>query len=144
MKKLIFVITIVAAVMFFKLGVSACEVDQTRETEKIQISDSKAEAKVEKLVAKANKKIDKKIENAVAKSETIVEDYENGDITEKQKDKKIDRLVQKLLDQTNAISEKTRNKCAELGYEVICEWIPVEIDGEIIMVDPIYIKGKIK
>ena len=144
MKKLIFVLTIVAAVMFFKLGVSACEVDQSAENVKNLITDSKAEVKVEKLVSEANKKIDKEIENAVAKSETIAEDYEYGNNTEKQKDKKIDKLVQKLIDQTNAISEKTRNKCADLGYEVICEWVEVEIDGETIMVDPIYIKGKIK
>ncbi len=80
---------------------------------------------VQKAVDKTNIKIEKEIDKAVTKSlkETSLE--------------KIEQIINKLLDKTNDMSAKMVEKAAESGVVVVCEWVPVEINGQIIMVDPL-------
>lgn len=131
-------------VLMFSISVSAQVTTDSTVTEVTsEVSEASTEnlEKVEAIVDKANEKIEKKIDNAVAKSERIVAKYENDKLTEAEKDAKIDELVTGLIDKTNAISLKARTRCEKLGYTVECEWIEVEIDGQIILVDPLYIVG---
>lgn len=76
-------------------------------------------------IDKTNVKIENEIEKAVSKSfeETSLE--------------KINTIIVKLLDKTNDMSAKMVEKAAESGIVVVCDWVPVEINGEIIMVDPL-------
>lgn len=137
---LVFVLSLVFSISF-TVSAQVKETGTTEvETEVSQASDETLE-KVEGIIAKANERIEKKIANAVARSEKIVAKYEKGKLTESEKDAKIDALVTGLIDKTNQISLKARTRCEKLGYETVCEWVEVEIDSKIILVDPLYIVG---
>lgn len=132
---LVFVLT-----LLFSISVSAQVTYEASEAATIEASEENLE-KVEAIVDKANQRIEKKINNAVEKSQRIVAKFEDGKLTEAEKDTKINELVTTLIDKTNAISQKSRTRCEKLGYTVECEWIEVEIDGNVVMVDPLYIVG---
>lgn len=79
-------------------------------------------------VEEANEKIDELIAEAIEE-------------TEDKTNKEIDNIIEELINDTNRMSEETINESAELGYEVVCEWIEVLIGGRIILIDPLRIVG---
>jgi hypothetical protein len=93
---------------------------------------SEDEVEYEKIssgVNKTNEKIDKMIDKAVEDAE------------EKNKIDKIDKIKEKLIDGTNKKAANMKKRAANKGIVVECDWVDVEIGGEIIKIDPLRIAG---
>jgi hypothetical protein len=119
MKRKIFA-TITAFVMILSMtaGFSAFATDvNTTETQSISVTDAKTKA-AEKIVETANKVIVKLVE-----------------VAQSQQDPDIDKLVAL----TNLISKNAINAAANLGVEVVCEYVAYEINGQIVLIDPLRI-----
>lgn len=82
---------------------------------------------VDELVANANQEIEELILDAQAKAEA--------------KPDKTEKIIEKLLDKTQKISDKTVEKGEALGVEILCEYVEVEINGIIVLVDPLTVVG---
>lgn len=92
---------------------SACSVPGFVPTGK---ADSKNLAKAEKIVAQANRKIDLWVAHA---QHTAKNDVPQLLV-------KIDRLV-----------EQTRRQVNQLGFDLQCEYVAYEIDGQTVLIDPL-------
>jgi len=93
------------------------------------------------VVNHANEKIQTIIETTQAKSANILMKYETGSITLAQKELETTTLIEKMLTKTNSISSKAIKKALTLGFSVECTFVEVIIDGQIILVDPLFIVG---
>ncbi len=115
-------------------------------------------AEVQADVNETNATIDAMIEMYVGISYNIVGEYNymvgiaNQNLSDKelekelrklenQKNKDIDRLIVEFIDETNAVAFAMFDRAAEKGVKVVCELIPVEVDGLIVMIDPIRVIG---
>jgi hypothetical protein len=113
---------------------------------------------VQEDVDQTNIDIDQKIDEAVARSIVIVDTYNAAvalaeltlegqaldarlDALYDAKEREINNLIDTLVDETNAIAAACFQRCADLGVTVICELVPVEIDGRIVMIDPLKVVG---
>ena len=82
----------------------------------------------------------KKIINAL--NEEINEIDEEMNALNNEMNMEIQKIIDKLIDETNQCSADTRAEAAELGYTVICEWVEVEIADRMILVDPLRVLGR--
>ncbi|MGD9677364.1 MAG: hypothetical protein AB7V16_03210 [Vulcanibacillus sp.] len=89
--------------------------------------------KVIKQVDTTNEIIDTMIDNALDK----VEIFEGKE----QEDMLIAKTIDLLIDQTNNIAENMIDRAANKDVEIYCELVEVEIDGQIILIDPLRIGG---
>lgn len=100
-----------------------------------------AEEQAQQIVDQANLQIDEVIASTLSKTDMIIEKYDQNLITLEEKNAKIEKLIEKMIDKTNKISKKAQKSAAKLGVTVECELIEVLIDGQVILVDPIFIVG---
>lgn len=100
-----------------------------------------AEEQAQQIVDQANLQIDEVIASTLSKTDMIIEKYDQNLITLEEKNAKIEKLIEKMVDKTNKISKKAQKSAAKLGVTVECELIEVLIDGQVILVDPIFIVG---
>ena len=84
------------------------------------------------VVEQTNNEIDRLIEEAVYQASQV---DELGDKAEKE----INKIIEKLVKETDKLSEKVIKEAGKVGALVICEYIPVEIGGQIIMIDPLIV-----
>lgn len=120
--------------------------------------DPEVLALVQADVDETNAIIDGKINEAVVTSIDIVNTYNDdvalaysdltgGDLKERleslyeKKEDLIEDLINDLLDETNDIAQSMFDRAADWGVQVLCELVPVEIDGRIVMVDPLKVVG---
>ena len=105
--------------------------------------------KVNIQVANANSQIQNLIDAAVKSGDYLLSEY-NQNIAQNPNDvieltnnfnHEIDKLVNNLLDNTNAISSRTIAALAKQGVTVVCDWVPVTIGGRNILVDPMRVIG---
>jgi len=113
MKKL-FGFLLVVVFMMSLVTVAWADVEKTV-IDKVQFEVDKANEKIAELCIKADVKADKK----------------NTDI---------DKIIAKLRKHTDKIADKTIAYAAKYGVEVICEYEPVEIGGQYVLVDPLRIR----
>ncbi len=52
-------------------------------------------------------------------------------------DEKLDKIVNKLIQRTNDIANKTISIAAENGYTVICELVEVQVGDRVVLIDPL-------
>lgn len=52
---------------------------------------------------------------------------------------KIDKIIERLINDTNKKAADMKNRAADKGFKVICELVEVEIDGKVILIDPLRI-----
>src|SRR6056297_1136120 len=83
--------------------------------------------KAEELVEEANKDIYELIEKAKEK------DSENPGETQE--------IIAELINETEELSTETKEEGEELGIEIICEYIEVDINGIIVLIDPLRVAG---
>jgi DNA polymerase III alpha subunit (gram-positive type) len=62
-------------------------------------------------------------------------------IINKQFNRELDRIIERLITVTNKIAQDVIQKAAESGFVVKSEWIEVKIGGRIVLVDPIISDG---
>ncbi|PKM62828.1 MAG: hypothetical protein CVU97_03280 [Firmicutes bacterium HGW-Firmicutes-21] len=95
-------------------------IEKANKTEKAyyEVKEEKDLAKVEEMVLKTNEKILQMVYNEMEA-------------------KKVD--IDKLVEKTDEMARKTIEKAADMGYEVICEYIAYEINGEIVLIDPLIV-----
>lgn len=113
---------------------------------------------VQHEVNETNEEIDELIEQAISDSIKIVDEYDRHvALAEKElkaralkerltsllenKNVQIENLITNLVNETNALAQEMFELAEALGVEVICELVPVEIDGQIIMIDPLRVVG---
>jgi DNA-directed RNA polymerase beta' subunit len=133
LKKLLVMMFTVMLTLSLALPTAFAEV-QTTEDENYQ--------KVQAKVDKANEKIQELISEAIADGEEVMEEYNEGDLEEAKKNNAIEKIIVKLIDKTNKISERTRNYAAEKGYHVECFYEKVTIGDRTVDVDPLRVIGK--
>lgn len=147
MKKLLFIVSI--AVMMFSLA--SFTMADTIDPEILEL--------VQEDVDATNAQIDSMINKALERAEKILEQYErNCELAEKEltgqgledrinsltanKDVEINNLINNLVNETNAVAQAMFARAEEMGVTVICELIPVIIDGRTVMIDPIRVVGE--
>lgn len=62
-------------------------------------------------------------------------------IINKQFNRELDRIIERLITVTNKIAQDVIKKAAESGFVVKSEWIEVKIGGRVVLVDPIISDG---
>lgn len=106
---------------------------------------AESEDKILEQVEATNQAIDLEIEKTLEKTSLILQKLET--IKQEKPDRyeaayekanaKIDDLIEKLINKTNQMAEKMIQKAEKQGYVVLCELKPVEINGKIVMIDPL-------
>lgn len=89
--------------------------------------DSKDHHNVSKRIDDIKEKIKKLNEKRESKLNKIEKDFV----------KKLDEMINELIDTTNDKAQKMVNNAAKYGIIVKCEWVEVEIGGRSILVDPL-------
>jgi hypothetical protein len=56
-------------------------------------------------------------------------------------DGELDKIVNRLIQTTNDIANKTINIAAENGYTVICEMVEVQVGDRVVLIDPLRVTG---
>ncbi len=84
------------------------------------------------VVEATNNEIDSLIEEAIYQVSQVDELGEKAE-------KEINKIIEKLVKETDKLSEKVIKEAGKIGILVICEYIPVEIGGQIIMIDPLIV-----
>jgi peptidoglycan hydrolase CwlO-like protein len=103
-----------------------------------------AEADYEKIsndVNKTNEKIEQMINKAKEDANKLQEKVDISGEPNDKFDAKLDEIKTNLINDTNEVATKTKEKGADEGFLVICEWVEVEIGGAIIKIDPLRIAG---
>lgn len=147
MKKFLLVLSIF--VMLFTLSAFTLA-DTTVDAEVLSV--------VQADVDETNAAIDEMIDEAVNASKDIIKQYDanvklaqrelSGQALEDRinslyanKETQINNLINNLINETNAEAQAMFDRAEKLGVEVVCELVPVEIDGRIVMIDPIRVVG---
>ncbi|MBN2796080.1 MAG: hypothetical protein JXR88_11785 [Clostridia bacterium] len=146
MKKLLLIVSI--AMMMFMLA--SFTMADTIDPEIIAI--------VQTDVDQTNATIDAMIEKALDRADEILDQYEdNCKLAKKElegqsltdrlnsltanKDVEITNLINNLVNDTNAVAQAMFARANDLGVTVLCELVPVIIDGRTVMIDPIRVIG---
>ena len=145
MKKVIS-LALIISVIFVLSGVSMAD---SSVMDKIQFEVDKANAEIDSLIVEYIEKVDKVIKtynHKISEYDDLEDDDDCEDLyaiikLEKERDEKVDKLIQDLIDKTNAIAQAVFDKAASEGIEVICELVLVEIGGQEVWIDPIRIIG---
>ncbi|MGM0838052.1 MAG: hypothetical protein ACQEV7_18095 [Bacillota bacterium] len=125
-------------------------------------SEEKDIAKALEMIEQTNLEIEKKIEKGVTKSDKLYAEYLldiqkleedkklekdlkkktelNDEITAKY-NKKLDKIIVKVYDETLEMSAKTIKKAAELGVEAECSWVLVRFADRWEWIDPVRVVG---
>lgn len=145
MKKILAAVLFTFVIVGFVPNVQAQEIDM----QKIETIVEKANTKIENKITKAQDLADEVMDIYYERMDDLSEMYEDGKITlekynervEKvkyQKDKRLDKIIDRLIEVTDGIAKKAADVILEEeGVEVIFEYKPVEIGDRIVMVDPI-------
>jgi hypothetical protein len=56
-------------------------------------------------------------------------------------DGELDKIVNRLIQTTNDIANKTISIAAENGYTVICEMVEVQVGDRVVLIDPLRVTG---
>ncbi len=89
----------------------------------------------DKIVAEVNQlnaQIDSKVAKAVEQADKFIAQG---------KADKVDKVIADLLKWVDNKAENMIKKAAKKGVEVYCEYVPVEIGGQTVMIDPLRIGG---
>ena len=105
MKKFVFLLTIVVVAFGFAVFISAGTVKEEQNDPAVS---ERTMAKVQAIVDDANLKIEAAIAEAVSKADTLEDAYLKGELTQQQKDAKLNKLVGKLVEKTDRIAEKAK------------------------------------
>ena len=138
MKKFVFLLTIVVVAFGFAVFISAGTVKEEQNDPAVS---ERTMAKVQAIVDDANLKIEAAIAEAVSKADTLEDAYLKGELTQQQKDAKLNKLVGKLVEKTDRIAEKAKEKGERLGIQIGCEYEQVFIGGLEVFIDPLFIIG---
>ncbi|MFE7062121.1 hypothetical protein ACFVAD_08210 [Sutcliffiella sp. NPDC057660] len=123
------------------------EKDIAKALEMIEQTNLEIEKKIEKGVTKADKlyaeylkdiqrlEEDEKLENDVKKRTEL-----KNEITAKY-EKKRDKIIAKVYDETLELSTKTIDKVAKLGVKAECNWIDVRFGDKVVKIDPVRVVG---
>lgn len=87
-----------------------------------------------KEVMRTNNEIDRLIVNALI-------EVENVDRSNDQANKIINKIIDELVKDTNKLADKMIQEAAKVGIQVICEYVEVEIGGQIVLIDPLKVIG---
>lgn len=90
-------------------------------------------AEVQQEVDVVNAEIEEMIAEAQEEADAVLA----SDLSQEAKDAKIAKIVEKLVDKTNAVAGKLIMKAADHGYEVICEYVAVEVGNVTVLIDPL-------
>lgn len=83
-------------------------------------------------VERTNNEIERLVEEAIDEAEKI-------DETSKKADKEINKIIDKLVKETNKLAEKIIKEAAKVGVVVECEYVEIEIGGQIVLIDPLIV-----
>jgi len=112
MKNKVFILTLIL-LMLFSIQVFA--------------EDGENLEKTQKLVNEANEEIYELIEQAQLKAE--------------EKPEETQEVINELIEEIFEVSEETIKEGEELGVSIICEYIEVDINGIIVLIDPLRVAG---
>lgn len=146
MKK--FICSVLTVILVLSLFVPASFASQD-DYSKIVKEVEKTNEKIERFINHAIRNADKEIEKYNMEIEAIegLRDNENIDVdkllyeAEQKLERKVNRIIDHLVDDTNRAANLMIEKAAKAGIEVICEYVEVEIGGQIVLVDPLRVVG---
>lgn len=133
MKRLLSIILIMVFVL--SLSISPVFASGTG-YEKVLADVNRTNEKIEKMIDKAQKEADKVIEKYSREPEIRKERKNPVELEEK-----IDKIINKLVEATNKEAAQMIKRAANKGFKVVCQWVPVEIGGRTVMIDPLRILG---
>ncbi|MGD6830964.1 hypothetical protein ACQCT5_02285 [Sutcliffiella halmapala] len=148
MKKIMALIFTAILMLGISSPVIASEVkDIAKALEMIEQTNLEIEKKIEKGVTKADKlhaaylmdlqrlEEDEKLENDLAKRTELKEKIEA------KYEKKLDKIIAKVYDETLEMSALTIQKAADLGVEAECSWVLVRFADRYVWIDPVRVVG---
>lgn len=112
----------------------AQEIEKTNASIEQMIADAKRDA--DREISKMNMEIELyrmlgRISNAPV--DKLIEN------AEQRLERSLDRIIDKLVRDTDGLANQMIQKAAEYGIEVICEYVAVEIGGRTVWIDPLRI-----
>lgn len=90
-------------------------------------------------VERTNEEIENLIDKALIDVDVEREKYDNDN--QEKLDKKIQHIIDKLVDDTNKLAEKMIKSAAKVEIQVMCEYVEVEIGGQKVLIDPLKVIG---
>lgn len=149
MKKSIILTLVVLAILSFGM-ISFADSNQNVDESSLEFIQSE--------VNETNDTIDKLIVKYVAKADIQLRIYEKkvnalnlsltGEVLQNalvaldnENEEIINGIIDELIYLTGKVANEMIEKAAEYGITVVCEFVPVEIGGKIILIDPIKIVG---
>jgi vacuolar-type H+-ATPase subunit D/Vma8 len=112
--------------------------------------------RISREVDETNQKIEEMIDKAIEDAENAINAYKEevksnnkdsegiGHTIKDKKDalnKEIQRIIERLVTDTNELAAKMVSKAAEAGIIVECEYVEVEIGNQKVLVDPLIVVG---
>ena len=135
MKKLLSGIT----AMVLVLGLSTTGVQAKATT---TITETRmTEQQVIQMVEQTNKEIYEEIDKADDVADGLLLSYEAANMSYKQLNEKLDKIIAELLKVTSKKTEKLIKEAGKSGYVIEPVWIDVEIGDRIVSVDPCLTDG---
>lgn len=107
---------------------------------------------VMQLVQRTNVQIEQDIKSAQLDADKLMKSYQQirescaGDVkllkeAEKNYNEEMDKIINDLVNTTNARAHETMSIAAENGYTVVCEMVEVVIGDRTVLIDPLRVVG---